>query len=98
MAHLLSVFVNELGLTLNLEPVSTKINEIPGTSKLLLRMPPRCWAVVLDALVTQEARSWARWGLHDACEGEPARSPASVAGGVLVTAPPSLALRNCGIL
>lgn len=55
VAHLLSVFVHELGLTLDLEPVSTKTNEIPGTPKLLLRLPLRGRVVVVDALLTQEA-------------------------------------------
>lgn len=54
VAHLLSVFVHELGLTLDLEPVSTKTNEIPATPKLLLRLPLRGRVVVVDALLTQE--------------------------------------------
>lgn len=53
VAHLLSVFVHELGLTLDLEPVSTKTNEIPATPKLLLRLPLRGRVVVVDALLTQ---------------------------------------------
>lgn len=55
VAHLLSVFVHDLGLTLDLEPVSTKTNEIPATPKLLLRLPLRGRVVVVDALLTQEA-------------------------------------------
>lgn len=53
-AHLLSVFVHELGLTLDLDPVSTKSNEIPATPKLLLRLPLRGRVIVVDALLTQE--------------------------------------------
>jgi predicted transposase YbfD/YdcC len=55
VAHLLSVFTHDLGLTLDLEPVQRKSNEIPAAPKLLLRLPVRGRIVVVDALLTQEA-------------------------------------------
>lgn len=54
VAHLLSVFTHELGITLDLEPVARKSNEIPAAPKLLLRLPLRGRVVVVDALLTQE--------------------------------------------
>ena len=53
VAYLLSVFVHGLDLTVDLEPVSAKSNEIPVTPRLLLRLPLR-GRVVVDALLTQE--------------------------------------------
>ena len=54
VAHLLSVFTHELGITLDLEPVARKSNEIPAAPPLLLRLPLRGRIVVVDALLTQE--------------------------------------------
>jgi predicted transposase YbfD/YdcC len=54
VAHLLSVFSHDLGVTLDLEPVKRKSNEIPAAPKLLLRLPIRGRIVVVDALLTQE--------------------------------------------
>jgi predicted transposase YbfD/YdcC len=54
VAHLLSVFVHNLGITVDLEPVAQKSNEIPGAPKLLLRLPVAGRTVVVDALLTQE--------------------------------------------
>ncbi|MFN3650374.1 MAG: ISAs1 family transposase [Armatimonadota bacterium] len=54
VAHLLSAFTHDLGITLDLEPVSRKSNEIPAVPKLLLRLPVRGRVVVVDALLTQE--------------------------------------------
>jgi predicted transposase YbfD/YdcC len=54
VAHLLSAFTHELGITLDLEPVTRKSNEIPAAPKLLLRLPVRGRVVVVDALLTQE--------------------------------------------
>jgi predicted transposase YbfD/YdcC len=54
VAHLLSAFVHDLGLTLDLEPVKRKSNEIRAAPRLLLRLPLRGRIVVVDALLTQE--------------------------------------------
>jgi predicted transposase YbfD/YdcC len=54
VAHLLSVFTHDLGITLDLEPVERKSNEIPAAPKLLLRLPVAGRIVLVDALLTQE--------------------------------------------
>lgn len=54
VAHLLSAFIHDLGITVDLEPVAQKSNEIPGAPKLLLRLPVKGRTVVVDALLTQE--------------------------------------------
>jgi predicted transposase YbfD/YdcC len=59
VAHVLSAFVHDLGLTLDIEPVSRKSNEIPAAPKLLLRLPIAGRTVVVDALLTQETMAQA---------------------------------------
>lgn len=54
VAHLLSVFTHDLGITLDLEPVERKSNEIPAAPRLLLRLPVAGRIVLVDALLTQE--------------------------------------------
>jgi predicted transposase YbfD/YdcC len=55
VTHLLSAFTHELGVTLDLEPVTSKSNEIPAAPKLLLRLPLAGRVVLVDALLTQES-------------------------------------------
>ena len=54
VAHLLSVFSPEWGITVDLEPVPRKTNELPGASTVLLRLPVAGRTVVMDALFTHE--------------------------------------------
>jgi len=54
VAHLLSVFTHDLGITLDLEPVERKSNEIPAAPRLLLRLPLAGRIILVDALLTQE--------------------------------------------
>ena len=54
VAHLLSVFVPEWGVTLDLEPVARKSGELAAAPGLFLRLPVAGRTVLLDALFTHE--------------------------------------------
>jgi predicted transposase YbfD/YdcC len=55
VAHLLSVFCSELGITLDLAPVHHKSGELAAAPALLLRVGLAGRVITLDALFTQEA-------------------------------------------
>jgi predicted transposase YbfD/YdcC len=54
VAHLLSVFCGEFGITLDLAPVEAKTGELPGAAPLLLRVGVAGRIFTLDALFTHE--------------------------------------------
>jgi len=57
VAHLVSIFTSELGITLDLDPVDTKSSELDAAPRLLLRLPIAGRTLVADALFTQPSIS-----------------------------------------
>ena len=54
VAHLLSIFVPEWGVTVDLAPVARKSGELAAAPRLCLRLPVAGRTVLLDALFTHE--------------------------------------------